>query len=62
VQNASYRLYVADDTDLPRKAELSTTVTTEGQTSRANVTILFSDYDEPVDVTIPEDAPTNESS
>jgi hypothetical protein len=61
VQNASYRLYVADDTDLPRKAELSTTVTAQGRSSRANVTILFSDYGEPVHVTVPEDAPTNES-
>ena len=61
IQNASYRLYVADDTDLPRKAELSMTVTTQGQSSRANVTIQFSDYGEPVHVTIPEDAPTNES-
>jgi len=62
VQNASYRLYVADDTDLPRKAELSTAVTAQGQPSRANVTILFSEYGEPVHVTIPEDAPTNESA
>jgi len=62
VQNASYRLYVADDTDRPRKAELSTTVTAQGQSSRANVTILFSDYGEPVHVTIPEAAPTNDSA
>jgi outer membrane lipoprotein-sorting protein len=62
VQNASYRLYVADETDRPRKAELSTTVSTQGQSSRANVTILFSDYGEPVDVTLPDDAPTGESA
>lgn len=62
IQNASYRLYVADDTDRPRKAELSTTVTTQGQTARANVTILFSDYGEPVSVTIPEAAPTNDTA
>ena len=61
VQNASYRLYVADDTDLPRKAELSTTVTAQGQSSRANVTIRFSEYGEPVEVTIPADAPASES-
>jgi len=62
IQNATYRVYVADDTDRPRKAELSMTVTTQGQSSQANVTILFSDYDEPVHVTIPEDAPTDESA
>lgn len=62
VQNASYRLYVADDTDLPRRAELSTTVTAQGQSSQANVTILFSDYGDPVDVSIPADAPTNDSA
>jgi outer membrane lipoprotein-sorting protein len=61
VQNASYRLYVADDTDLPQKAELSTTVTAQGQSSQVNVTILFSDYGEPVHVTVPGDAPTEES-
>lgn len=62
IRNASYRLYVADDTDLPRRAELSTTVTAQGESSRANVTILFSDYGAPVHVTIPEDAPTTESA
>jgi len=62
VQSASYRLYVADDSDLPRKAVLSTAVTAQGQSSRANVTILFSDYGEPVHVTVPEDAPTTEST
>lgn len=62
IQSASYRLYVADDTDRPRKAELSTTVSTQGQTARANVTILFSGYGDPVSVTIPEAAPTNGST
>lgn len=62
IQEASYRLYVADDTDRPRKAELSTTVTTQGQTARANVTILFSGYGEPVSVTIPAAAPANDSA
>ncbi|SEW30242.1 LolA-like protein [Halobacterium jilantaiense] len=62
IQNATYRLYVADETDRPRKAELSMTVATRGQSSQANVTILFSEYGEPVRVTIPEDAPTDESA
>jgi len=61
-QNASYRLFVADDTGLPRRAELSTTVTARGQSTRANVTIAFSDYGEPVSVTVPEAAPTGDDS
>jgi hypothetical protein len=60
VQNASYRLFVADDTGLPRRAELSTTVTARGQSTLANVTIAFSEYGEPVSVTVPEAAPTGD--
>ncbi|MFB6071580.1 MAG: hypothetical protein ABEJ88_01280 [Halobacterium sp.] len=62
VQNATYRLYVANESDLPRKVELSMELTVQGQSADANVTITFSEYGEPVHVSIPEGAPTESSA
>ncbi|MFB6269170.1 MAG: DUF6612 family protein [Halobacterium sp.] len=56
IENATYTVYVANETSLVRKVELSMTMTINGQSADANATITFSEYGEPVDVTIPDAA------
>jgi outer membrane lipoprotein-sorting protein len=61
VENATYRMHVANETNLVRQAEVEMTMTVNGQTADTTVTMTFSDYGEPVDVTIP-DAATEQTS
>lgn len=55
IEDASYRLYVGDD-DLPRKVEMTMEMTVNGQSADAEMTAYFSEFGEPVDITIPEEA------
>lgn len=55
IDDASYRLYVGDD-DLPRKMEMTMEMTVDGQSATAEMTAYFSEFGEPVDITIPEEA------
>jgi len=56
IENATYTLYVAKESDLPRKMEMTMEMSMEGQTAEANMTAYFSEYGEPVNITIPEKA------
>ncbi|WP_232702343.1 DUF6612 family protein [Halobacterium wangiae] len=56
IEDATYRLYVADDTDLPRKMEMTMNMSADGQSAEAEMTAYFSAYGEPVNVTVPEQA------
>lgn len=56
VDNATYTVYVADETDRVRRVEFSLTMTAGDQAAQANATITFSDYGEPVNVSIPDAA------
>lgn len=56
IENASYVVYVADETDRVRKVELSMTMTVSGQTADTNATMWFYDYGDPVNITVPSDA------
>ncbi|WP_232685989.1 DUF6612 family protein [Halobacterium zhouii] len=60
IEDATYKLHVADDTHRPRKAEMTMTMNSGGQTAVANVTVTFSEYGEPVDITIPDAATKSE--
>lgn len=61
IRNATYRMYVANETDRPRKVEMEMDISAGGSQSRATITIAFTNYDDPVAVTIPESAPTGDS-
>jgi len=56
IENATYTLYVAKESDLPQKMEMTMEMSMEGQTAEANMTAYFSEYGEPVNITIPEEA------
>ena len=56
IDDATYRLYVAKDSDLPRKMEMTMEMTINGQSAEAEMTAHFSAYGEPVNVTVPEEA------
>ena len=56
IDNATYRLYVANESDLPRKMEMTMEMSIDGQTADANMTAHFSEFGEPVNVTVPEEA------
>ncbi|MFC3476895.1 DUF6612 family protein [Halobacterium litoreum] len=58
IDDVTYELYVANETDRPRKVEMEMEMTIQGQSATADATIAFSNYGEPVTVEIPEDAPT----
>lgn len=56
IENATLRMHVANETALPRKVDLEMTMTVNGQSTDTTVTMTFSDYDEPVEITIPDAA------
>ena len=56
IDNATYKLYVANDSDLPQKMEMTMEMSIDGQTAEANMTAHFSEYGEPVNITVPEEA------
>jgi hypothetical protein len=56
IEDATYQMYVANETDKLRKMEMQMTMQLSGQTAEADMTAYYYGYDEPVDVTIPEDA------
>lgn len=62
IEDATYKLYVANDTHLPRKLEMTMEMSINGQTADAEVTATFSGYGEPVDITIPDAATQSDSS
>ncbi|WP_336037999.1 DUF6612 family protein [Halobacterium yunchengense] len=61
IEEATYRMYVANETDRVRQVDLSMTMSANDQTMRANATMTFSDYGADVDVAVP-DAATDESA
>lgn len=56
VENVTYVQYVHRETGNLVRADMEMTMTANGQTIDTTATIRFSDYNEPVDVTIPEEA------
>lgn len=56
IESATYRMYVANDTDRLRQVEMNLTMSISGQTTDANATITFSEYGEPVNVSVPDAA------
>jgi outer membrane lipoprotein-sorting protein len=56
IEDATYQMYVANETDRLRKMGMEMTMQISGQTAEAQMTAHYYGYDEPVDVTIPEDA------
>jgi len=56
IDDATYRLYVATDSNLPRKMEMAMEMSVDDQSTEVEMTTRFSDYGEPVNVTIPEEA------
>lgn len=56
IESATYRLYVATESKLPRKAEMTMNMSIQGETAVADMTVNFSAYGEPVHVEIPEEA------
>lgn len=53
IENATYTMYVANETDLVRKVELSMSMAIDGHSAESNATITFSAYDEPVSIELP---------
>mgnify|MGYP000191628523 CR=1 FL=1 len=62
IEDATYRMYVADDTHRLRKVEMNLSMTVAGQPATANATTTFSAYGEPVNVTVPEEATDGEQA
>jgi len=56
IEDATYRMYVANDTHRLRKVEMDMEMTVGDQSAVANATITFSEYGDPVNVSIPEEA------
>lgn len=56
IEEVRYTMYVSTETERPRRIDMTMTFTANGQEAEANVTMTFSKYDEPVDITIPENA------
>jgi len=61
IENATYRMHVANETNLVRQVEADLAMTVNGQTAETTVTMTFSDFGEPVDIIIP-DAATGQTS
>jgi len=57
IDDVTYKLYISKETDRPRKVEMDMDMKVQGQSATANATITFSNYGEPVNVEIPDDAP-----
>lgn len=56
IESATYRMYVANDTHRLRQVEMDLSMSISGQTAEANATITFSEYGEPVNVSVPDAA------
>ncbi|MCD2199694.1 hypothetical protein LPA44_07265 [Halobacterium sp. KA-4] len=61
VESATYRVYAANDTHRLRQVEMNLTMSISGQTTDANATITFSEYGEPVNISVP-DAATDQAA
>lgn len=56
VESVTYTQYVHRDTGRLVRVDMAMTMTANGQSADVDATMRFSDYDEPVDITIPEEA------
>lgn len=56
IEEVRYTMYVSTETKRPRRVDMTMTFTANGREAEANVTMTFSKYNEPVDITIPENA------
>lgn len=62
IEDATYRMYVANDTNRLRQVEMDLRMTVGGQSAVANATTTFSEYGEPVNISVPEEATEQEQS
>lgn len=56
IEDATYRMYVANDTHRLRQVEMNLEMSVGEQSAVANATTTFSEYGEPVNVSVPEEA------
>ncbi|NIC00455.1 DUF6612 family protein [Halobacterium sp. R2-5] len=62
VEDATYRMYVANDTHRLRQVEMNLEMTVGGQSAVADATTTVSEYGEPVNVSVPEAATEREQA